>query len=174
MVTREFKWRKMPSGIEGIDTVYVHGDTGSDLFGDGTRLHPYQTLGRSYRGGGTKPSRIIGVGPFSEMMADGNHSCVIEGDYYGAMVFDGAGYYVLYGFRHKDLIITNTGIGEYDLVVHTGSVLYAGVGSAGNAGHVYGVAGSKSCKEHSSGFRCLCRRSLQKEERQNTNLAVGL
>lgn len=158
MATREFKWRKTPSGTEGTSTVYVHSDTGSDLFGDGTRANPYQTLGRAYRGGGTKPSRIIGVGRFSEMMADGNHSCVIEGDYYGAMVFDGAGYYVLYGFRHNDLIITNTGIGEYDLVVHTGSVLYAGVGSAynahyvGNAGIVCGVAGSSCLIDNSSHY----------------------
>ncbi|MCQ2359938.1 MAG: hypothetical protein MJ009_00455 [Paludibacteraceae bacterium] len=155
MATRVYKWRTAPAYAEGTKSVYVHSATGSDLFGDGTRDNPYQTWGRAFRSG-TNPTEIISWGRFSEMMADGNHSCTIKGDYYGAAVFDGAGYYVLYGFRHTNLIIINTGIGEYDLVVNSGSVLYAGVGGAadaypvGLAGYVFGVAGSSCLIDNSS------------------------
>lgn len=115
MATRVYKWRTAPAYAEGTKSVYVHSATGSDLFGDGTRNNPYQTWGRAYRSG-TNPTEIISVGRFSEMMADGNHSCTIKGDYYGAAVFDGAGYYVVYGFRHTNLIIINTGIGNMTLL----------------------------------------------------------
>lgn len=156
MATKPYKWRKLPTGVEGTATIYADSATGSDLWGDGTRANPYQTLGKAYRSAATKPTRIICRGRFSESMADGNHACIIEGDYYGAAVFDGADYYLIYGFRHNNLIIINTGIGAYDLVVNSGSVLLAGVGGAfiaGNVGYapyVYGVAGSSVLIDNSS------------------------
>lgn len=148
MATKPMKWRTGPSGAEGTATRYVDSATGSDYFGNGTRSNPYQSIGKAYRATSTKPNLIICRGRFSEMLADGNHSCEIRGDYYGAATFDGAGYYVLYGFTHNNLIIQNTGVGTYDLAVYTGSGAFAGVGRASNYGYVgyanivYGVAGA--------------------------------
>lgn len=147
-MTKPYKWRTAPTGVEGTSTVYADSATGSDLWGTGTRENPYQTLGKAYRTNATKPTRIICRGRFSESMADGNHACSISGDYYGAAVFDGADYYLIYGFSHNNLMIINTGIGAYDLVVASGSGLLAGVGGAyyasyvGVATGVGGVAGS--------------------------------
>ena len=73
MATKPYKWRKVPNGTEGTVNVYVDSATGSDLWGDGTRANPYQTLGKAYRGTAVKPGRIICRGRFSESMADGNH-----------------------------------------------------------------------------------------------------
>ena len=148
MATKAMKWRTGPSGAEGTATRYVDSATGSDYFGDGTRANPYQSIGKAYRVSSTKPNLIVCRGRFSEMLADGNHACEIRGDYYGAATFDGAGYYVLYGFTHNNLIIQNTGVGTYDLAVASGSGAFAGIGRAngaslvGNANVVYGVAGS--------------------------------
>ena len=142
------KWRTGSSGVEGTATRYVDSATGSDYFGDGTRANPYQSIGKAYRVSSTRPNLIVCRGRFSEMLADGNHACKIRGDYYGAATFDGAGYYVLYGFTHNNLIIQNTGVGTYDLAVYSGSGALAGVGRAfnacnvGNAYNVYGVAGA--------------------------------
>lgn len=83
-------------------------------------------------------------------MADGNHSTMIRGDYMGAATFDGEDTYIIYGFGHVNMMIENCAPATYDLVVHTGSVLLAGVGRANNAGNVgnannaYGVAGSNT------------------------------
>ena len=148
MATKAMKWRTGPSGTEGTATRYVDSATGSDYFGDGTRANPYQSIGKAYRVTSTKPSKIVCRGRFSEMLADGNHACEICGDYYGAATFDGAGYYVLYGFTHNNLIIVNTGVGTYDLAVYSGSEAFAGVGRAnglsnvGGANNVGGVAGA--------------------------------
>jgi len=150
MATKPYKWRKTPSGT----TYYVDSATGSDLWGDGTSANPYQTLGKAWRGTATNPGRIICRGRFCESMADGNHNCIIEGDYYGAAVFDGAESYLIYGFRHNDLIIINTGIGTDDLVVYSGSGLLAGVGTCASlvdqANHVKGVNGSSVLIDNSS------------------------
>ena len=156
MATKTYKWRKLPTGVEGTATSYVDSATGSDLWGDGTRANPYQTLGKAYRGTATKPIRIICRGRFSESMADGNHGCHIEGDYYGAAVFDGAEHFLIYGFRHNNIIIINTGIGTDDLVVSASSGLLAGVGSSSNvdnvifASCVVGVSGSSVLIDNSS------------------------
>ena len=163
MATKPYKWRKLPTGSEGISTVYVDSATGSDLWGDGKRANPYQSLGKAYRGTATKPSRIICRGRFCESMADGDHYRIIEGDYYGAAVFDGAEHFLIYGFRHNNIIIINTGIGTNDLVVSTGSGLLAGVGSAyGEAvatpipTAVIGVNGSSVLIDNSSlHFGCI-------------------
>lgn len=171
MNSRLIRWRIAPSGTEGTTTVYVHSRFGSDLYGDGTRANPYQSLGKAYRAKLTKPTSIICIGRFSEMLADGNHACHISGDYYGAATFDGAGYYVLYGFGHSSLIITNTGVGTYDLAVFTGSEALAGVGRAysacyvGYANYVHGVAGSNTFPNltGSTDFAAV------KPKRQNTN-----
>ena len=143
MATKPYKWRKSGG-------IYVDSATGSDLWGDGTSANPYQTLGKAYRGTAAKPGRIICRGRFCESMADGDHLCQIEGDYYGAAVFDGAEYFLIYGFRHNNIIIINTGIGTNDLVVHSGSGLSAGVGSGSSATDVYGVNGSSVLIENSS------------------------
>ena len=156
MATNKFLWRTAPVGVEGVDTCYVDSSVGSDLYGDGTRANPYQSLGKAYRGMTTKPKLIICRGRFSEMLADGNHACEIRGDYYGAAVFDGVDYYLIYGFRHSNMIIINTGVGTYDLAVHSGSGALAGVGGAhaagyvGNAYDVYGVAGSPNLLDRTS------------------------
>ena len=148
MATKPYKWRKTGG-------VFVDSATGSDLWGDGTSANPYQSLGKAYRGTATKPGRIICRGRFSESMADGNHGCIIEGDYYGAAVFDGAEYFLIYGFRHNSLIIINTGIGTNDLVVPSGSGLLAGVGVSAftnllGDGTVIGVSGSSVLIDNSS------------------------
>ena len=148
MATDAMKWRTAPTGTEGTATVYADSRFGSDLFGTGTRANPYQSLGKAYRATSSRPSKIVCRGRFSEMLADGNHACEISGDYYGAATFDGAGYYLIYGFTHNNFIVVNTGVGTYDLAVYTGSEALAGVGRAhsasyvGSANSVCGVAGS--------------------------------
>ena len=148
MATDAMKWRTAPTGTEGTATVYADSRFGSDLFGTGTRANPYQSLGKAYRATSSRPTKIVCRGRFSEMLADGNHTCEISGDYYGAATFDGAGYYLIYGFTHNNFIVVNTGVGTYDLAVHTGSEAFAGVGRAasasnvGTANYVHGVAGS--------------------------------
>ena len=153
---KRFLWRTAPTGVEGTDTRYVDSAVGSDLYGDGTRANPYQSLGKAYRCMSTKPKVIICRGRFSEMLADGNHACEINGDFYGAATFDGVDYFLIYGFRHNKMIIINTGVGTYDLAVNTGSGALAGVGGANFAGyvgyadHVYGVAGSPNLLDRTS------------------------
>ena len=148
MATDAMKWRTAPTGTEGTATVYADSRFGSDLFGTGTRANPYQSLGKAYRATSSRPTKIVCRGRFSEMLADGNHNCEISGDYYGAATFDGAGYYLIYGFAHNNFIVVNTGVGTYHLAVFGGSEALAGVGRAnsahlvGNAHFVYGVAGS--------------------------------
>ena len=145
MATKPYKWRKTGG-------IYVDSATGSDLWGDGTSANPYQSLGKAYRGTASMPARIICRGRFSESMADGKPNCQIEGDYYGAAVFDGAEYFLIYGFRHNNLIIINTGIGTNGLVVYSGSPLLAGVGGGapGAAANVVGVDGSSVLIDNSS------------------------
>ena len=157
MATKAYLWRTIPVGVEGSACKYVDSKTGSDLNGNGTRANPYQSLGKAYRTG-TKPTLIICRGLFSEQMADGNHSCEIRGDYFGAAVFDGNGIYVLYGFGHSKLIIRNTGVGSANLAVAANSGLFAGVGraindsSVGSAGYVHGVAGSSVLMDRCSHY----------------------
>ena len=105
MATDAMKWRTAPTGTEGTATVYADSRFGSDLFGTGTRANPYQSLGKAYRATSSRPSKIVCRGRFSEMLADGNHNCEISGDYYGAATFDGAGYYLIYGFAHNNFIV---------------------------------------------------------------------
>lgn len=172
MATDLLRWLTAPTGTEGTTTVYVDSRFGSDLLGEGTRAKPYQSLGKAYRAKSTRPSLIICRGRFSEMLADGNHACEIRGDYYGAATFDGAGYYLIYGFTHNNLIIVNTGVGTYDLAVYGGSGAFAGVGRAnnasnvGNANNVNGVAGSNTFLESRQVLRSL---PIILRKRQNIN-----
>ena len=139
----DFKWRTIIAGA-----LYVHSEKGSDVFGSGTSANPFQSLRRAWESQVTKPTTIICYGFFSEDMGDGNHGCTIRGDYMGAATFDGADTYLIYGFSHSHLIITNCVEGNSSVVVASGSGLFAGAGRAsyannvGNALHVYGVAGS--------------------------------
>lgn len=147
MATRSYVWRTAPTEVEGTATVYVDSDWGSDVFGNGTRQKPYQSLTKAWVQASTKPSKIICKGLFSEQIANGNHSATIQGDYYGAAVFDGAGTYVIYGFTHYNMIFRNVPPGRGDEIVWSGSGLLAGVGRAsanrvGSVDSVYGVAGS--------------------------------
>ena len=140
MATKAYKWRTIPEpGTEGNTHVFADSDTGSDFFGNGTRSNPYETYGKSYRGHkylnvAKVPTIITCRGRFSESMLDGNHTCQINGDYYGAATFDGlfgtVDYHIMYGFRHNKLIIINTGIPSAP------TSWFAGVGSANSANHV--------------------------------------
>ena len=84
----KFYWRTKPTDKklkdtdEGTKIVYVDSSMGSDLYGDGTRQQPYQSLGGAYRKTSTRPTYIICRGRFSENMIDGNHTCEICGDFY--------------------------------------------------------------------------------------------
>ena len=138
-------WRTAPpSGTEGVNSVYVHTYLGSDLYGDGTRNNPYQSLNKAWNAKETRPTYIIAIGRAAEMMSNGNHTAYIIGDYYGAFEFDGeatesTGFY-LYGFRHRNIIIRNTPnyiTGGYP--IWTGSDALAGVGGANSASSV-GIA----------------------------------
>lgn len=149
-------WRSKPYGnTEGSQSLFVHSRFGSDLYGDGTRANPYQSIGKAFRSH-SRPILIICIGRFSEMLSDGSHGCCIKGDYYGAATFDGAGKYILYGFDHDNLIITNTDVGTNTLAVAVGSGALAGVGRAlqtqgvGKAGEVNGVAGSSVLMDRTS------------------------
>jgi hypothetical protein len=119
-------WRTSNGGT------YVDSFIGDDYNGDGTAQNPYQSLGRAWRGSSGKPDTITCRGYFAEDMADGNHAATIQGDYYGAAVFDGLSTYMLYGFRHTKMIIKNLPLSG-DFSVNTRADL-AGVGSAVYAG----------------------------------------
>lgn len=104
----KFIWRTAPpSGTEGTNSVYVHTFLGSDLYGDGTRQNPYQSLNKAWNAKSTRPAYIIAIGRAAENMSYGNHSATIQGDFYGAFEFDGeatetTGYYI-YGFKHLNI-----------------------------------------------------------------------
>lgn len=186
MATKAYKWRTAPTGVEGTATRYVDSDTGSDIFGDGTRANPYQSLGKAWRVTSTKPSLIICRGFFQEMIADGTHVASINGDYYGAAVFDGADYHVCYGFRHSNMMFLNTGVGDLGLNVASGSGLFAGVGSAIAAGHVgtvngvYGVAGSPVLMDRAglywgvAGGTSACRYNIYSRPKHNGTYKIAL
>ena len=80
---------------------------------------------------------IICRGLFSDNLT-GAQTANINGDYYGAAVWDGQSLYSIYGFRHNNMIFINSAV----------STLYVGVGGApanSNVGKVdlaYGLAGS--------------------------------
>ena len=135
MATRSYSWRTAPTGTEGTQTVYVDSDWGSDVFGNGTRQKPYQSLGRAWNVS-AKPGKIICKGLFSEQLANGNHSSTIQGDYYGAAIFDGAGVYTIYGFTHYNMIFRNVPFGRGSEVVWVGDPLYAGIGRASSSSDV--------------------------------------
>ncbi len=161
LATRDDKWLQTPTNTEGVNTVYVNTFTGSDYYGDGTRLKPFQSLGRSWRVNSTKPTRIIVKGVSSENMADGNHNCTIEGDFYGAFIFDGGDNFVCYGFNMKNAIVLNGGYGRYDLSVYTGSEALAGCGRADGASYVgradvVGGVAAPSVLIHNSGMYWSC------------------
>lgn len=118
-------WRTSNGGT------YVDSFIGDDYNGDGTAQNPYQSLGRAWRGSSSKPSTITCRGYFAEDMADGDHAATIQGDYYGAAVFDGLSTYMLYGFRHTKMIIKNLPLSG-NFSVNTRADL-AGVGSASYA-----------------------------------------
>lgn len=142
---RPYRWRTRYTAY-----VYVDSMTGDDVRGEGTMTNPYKTLGKAYRGRSSAPRTIVCRGRFCEDMADGNHATMIMGDYMGAAVFDGEETFLIYGFGHTNMIIENCAPATYDLVVHTGSGLLAGVGRAsyadgvGLANFVSGVAGSSA------------------------------
>lgn len=138
MATRLLVWKTSPNGIEGTNTVYVDSYVGNDYLNDGTRQMPYRTLTKAWNAQETKPTKIVCRGFFSEQMTTGNHTASIDGDQYGAAIFDGQGKYLMYGFGHSNLIILNaqtTG----DAPVHTGSTALLGVGRAYNASSVGNV-----------------------------------
>lgn len=115
-------WRTSNGGT------YVDSFIGDDYNGDGTAQNPYQSLGRAWRGNSGEPSTITCRGYFAEDMADGCHNVTIQGDYYGAAVFDGLSTYMLYGFRHTKMIIKNLPLsGNFSVATHAD---LAGVGSA--------------------------------------------
>ena len=117
-------WRTKNGGT------YVDSFIGDDYNGDGTPQNPYQSLGRAWRGSERKPNTITCRGYFAEDMADGNHLATIQGDYYGAAVFDGQSTYMLYGFRHTKMIIKNLPLsGSFSV---TARADLAGAGSAFN------------------------------------------
>ena len=115
-------WRTSNGGT------YVDSFIGDDYNGDGTAQNPYQSLGRAWRGNSGEPSTITCRGYFAEDMADGCHNVTIQGDYYGAAVFDGLSTYMLYGFRHTKMIIKNLPLsGNFSVATRAD---LAGVGSA--------------------------------------------
>lgn len=142
---KPYRWRTRNDSY-----VYVDSMTGDDLTGTGTQANPYKSLGKAYRGRSSAPGTIVCRGHFCEDMADGNHSTMIRGDYMGAATFDGEDTYIIYGFGHSNMIIENCAPATYDLVVHSGSLLLAGVGRAyyagyvGHADYAFGVAGSSA------------------------------
>lgn len=140
---KPYKWRTIIA-----NAVYGCSKTGSDDQGNGSRDSPYKTAGRCWRATLTKPTTIVLRGYFSEDMADGDHRCVIRGDYWGAATFDGQDMFLIYGFTHIDMFVKNCIAGQITSNAQTGSGLFAGVGRALNAGNVgnalnvIGVAGS--------------------------------
>ena len=178
---RPYKWRKINAGYRYVDSM-----TGSDLQGDGTQLSPFRTLRRAWGATATKPLNIVCRGFFSEDMADGNHNATIMGDYFGAATFDGNDAFLIYGFTHNDLVITNCVVGDVGTNVANGSGLFAGVGCAssnsflGNTSYVYGVDGSPAVLDRTGvylgviGGRTTVQYNVFSKIRSNSTYKVSL
>jgi hypothetical protein len=135
MATKPFKWRTTTSGA-----VYVDSMCGSDIYGNGTQANPYQSLGKAWRGHTTyHPSVIICRGSFCEDMSDGSHSTTIQGDSYGAAIFDGNGSFTCYGFTTPSMMFINCPAVTYGSASSSANTLLVGVGRAGTSAGV-GVA----------------------------------
>ena len=132
MATRAFRWRTVDSSA-----YYVDSDFGSDISGNGTMGSPFRTLEKA----GTSKS-IICRGYFQGNVARGGYANgkSINGDYFGAAVFDGNFTGSVYGWMLNNMIIKN------DLFQPLG---YGGVGctsngnNVGGATSVIGVVGSR-------------------------------
>lgn len=115
---------------------FVCSYTGSDWYGNGTQAKPYKSLTKAYNSG-SATAPIVCRGIFNDNLI-GAHNSQINGDYYGAAVWDGQGTNNIYGFYHNNMIFINGGA----------AAGYVGVGgaiNASNVGHalyVYGLAGS--------------------------------
>ncbi len=151
MATKQYKWRKSIGGYS-----YIHTETGSNIYGDGTAQKPYQSLEYAISKGKTN-FIVYGVitGNFPNASHGGSYNIV--GDYLGAAIYDGQGIYSICGWRHQDMIIRNVIAGNEDTSLHftsgSPSPLLAGVGLAaytsnvGNAALVYGLAGPSNIVE---------------------------
>jgi hypothetical protein len=163
-------WRYSASG-EGKTLVYVDCNSGDDIKGKGTKTEPYQHINFALKGGNSLslhgeniiPSTINWRGLCSETII-GNHNVVIQGDYWGAAVYDGKGSNGIYFSTLKNVIVRNSGQFvdiDYNLSFY-GSYLwaaFAGVGRAyfanyaDNASYVYGVCASPVQIENSRLWR---------------------
>ena len=102
MATRPLKWRTIYSS----GYTYVDSEFGSNVFGNGSMAKPYATLGKK------TDASIICRGYFSENVNKNgfNSGKSINGDYYGAAVFDGNLTGTVYGWWLNNMIIKNYGI----------------------------------------------------------------
>ena len=115
---------------------FVCSYTGSDWYGNGTQAKPYKSLTKAYNSG-SPTAPIVCRGIFNDNLV-GAHNSSINGDYFGAAVWDGQGTNNIYAFGHSNMIFINGG----------SAAGYVGVGFAnaainvGAAFSVYGLAGS--------------------------------
>ena len=81
---------------------FVCSYTGSDWYGNGTQAKPYKSLTKAYNtGSATAP--IVCRGIFNDNLV-GAHNSAINGDYFGAAVWDGQGTNNIYAFYHSNMI----------------------------------------------------------------------
>jgi len=123
-------WKTQNAGYK-----YVCGYTGSDYYGDGTMANPFKTLTKAYfygTVGGTINCRgLFSDSPLGSSLGRG----MIQGDYYGAAIWDGQGLTTLSGFLHSNILILNTN--TYTGMVGIGEMQYPG-----NTSWFSGVGGS--------------------------------
>ncbi len=135
MATRPLKWRtRYTSGY-----TYVDSEFGSNVFGNGSMQKPYATLSKK------TDANIICRGYFSENVNKNgfNSGKSINGDYYGAAVFDGNLTGTVYGWWLNNMIIKN----DLSLVASdlggVGATTYSASNYVGYAQFVGGVCGSR-------------------------------
>lgn len=147
--------------------IFVDWDLGCEYKGgDGTPEHPFGTIShgvakRSAAGQTTNGAIVRGHGNEAYV---GNHSFVVEGDYWGAAIYDGGGTSMIIYCTMKNIIVLNAGTTidpDYSVSPYGNNILaaFAGCGRArvagiaGDARDVYGVASSPILIANSKMYR---------------------
>lgn len=158
MATNANYWRSSRTlfGTCGQKTFFVDWDFGhNDLSADGTPEHPFATISYGYDtlvAKGYAPAGCIVRGHGNEAFV-GNHIFTVQGDYWGAAIYDGGGTAQIIYCTMKNLIYLNGGTTidvDYSVSPYGNNIpaAFAGCGRAfsasraNNALDVFGVASS--------------------------------
>lgn len=158
MATNINWWRASRTifGPLGEKTFFVDWDFGhDDSLADGSPEHPFATISHGYKllvSRGYTPVGCVVRGHGNEAFV-GNHSFTVQGDYWGAAIYDGGGTSQIIYCTMKNIIYLNGGTNidvDYSVSPYGDSIraAFAGCGRAYSAGcatdayYVFGVASS--------------------------------